>query len=75
MKSTIGLLVCLSLFASCKSTPAEPEGFKVKRINHDHDHSRYCGHFLRGTTWYYAPQHRHSAKCPHTLEKGVWIYE
>lgn len=74
MKSIIGLLVCASLFASCKSTPSEPEGFKVERIKHDHDHTRYCGHFLRNDTWYYAPQHRHKEGCPHTLENGVWTY-
>jgi len=73
MKSIIGLLACVSLFASCNSAPPEPDGFEVEVFTKDHVHSRYCGHYRLNDVWYYAPSHRHSSSCRHTLENGVWV--
>ena len=73
MKSILSILVSVSLFSACWSSPPKPDGFLVESIKETHSHTRYCGHYRLGDTWYYAPNHRHTGVCRHALEAGVWI--
>jgi hypothetical protein len=72
MKRASLFLAALALSAACSSNPPVPEGAAVL-IKQSHYHTRYCGHYLFGTQWYYLPQHRHGVDCDHELVDGIWI--
>lgn len=65
------LLAAVLASAACKSAPPIPEGAAVL-IKQNHFHTRYCGHYLFGTQWYFIPQHRHGVDCGHELIDGIW---
>ncbi len=62
-------------FTSCLSSPPPvPDGIEV-RINPDHQHSRYCGHYAFGESWYYVRQHKHATNCGHVFDakRRAWV--
>ena len=66
------LLLALALaVCGCNSTPVMPEGAAV-RIKSGHYHTKFCGHYLFGTQWYYIPQHKHGVDCGHELVDDTW---
>jgi hypothetical protein len=66
------LLVALALaLCGCKTAPVLPEGAAV-RIKDGHYHTKFCGHYLFGTQWYYVAQHRHGVDCGHEHVDGTW---
>lgn len=70
------LLSLLCLFAvACKSSPeikvTHPEGHAV-RILPEHQHSRFCGHYVFHGQWYFLPTHRHGVDCGHEQVDGLW---
>lgn len=72
MKRASLLLAALALSTACSSNPPVPEGAAVL-IKQSHYHTRYCGHYLFGTQWYFIPQHRHGVGCDHELVDGIWV--
>ncbi len=73
MRPAILFLVLLPLAAACRGPQGalRPDGAEVI-ISSTHRHSRYCGHFLAGTRWFYVPQHRHGVDCGHEVVDGNW---
>ena len=66
------LLAALVAFAACKGGPPPvPEG-AAGLIKQSHFHTRYCGHYLFGTQWYFIEKHRHGVDCDHELIDGIW---
>lgn len=71
MKRALLTLLVLPFAAACGGNPARPEGAAVI-IKESHFHTRYCGHYLYGTQWYFLAQHRHGVDCGHEQIDGVW---
>ena len=81
MKRTVLSLVLLLTVttSACKSAGreqrhADHQGQQVI-IHKDHDHSKFCGHYMAANKWFYSARHRHGISCGHVLEAGVWILE
>jgi len=69
---TLVALLALGLAASaCKSHPPIPEGAAVL-IKPGHYHTKYCGHYVFGTQWYFIAQHKHGVDCGHELVGDNW---
>ena len=72
MKKALVVLAGLLSFSACSSSPARPEGAAVI-IKQGHFHTRYCGHYRFGDTWYFIEKHRHGVDCDHEQVDGEWI--
>lgn len=71
----VTLIVALCGLSACKShPPVLPEGAAV-RIKDSHYHTKFCGHYLFGTQWYYVAQHKHGVDCGHEHIDGNWTLE
>jgi hypothetical protein len=72
MRTLLVAIVALGSLAACKShQPVHPEGAAV-RIKTDHYHTKFCGHYVFGTQWYYLSQHKHGVDCGHELVGDNW---
>jgi hypothetical protein len=73
MKRLLGLaLIGLSSLAvGCGSPHVRPDGVEVA-IRRDHNHSKYCGHYRYGLSWYYVRGHKHGMHCGHEFVQGYW---
>ena len=74
MKRALPILSLLLAAASCRTPDPvffQPPGAEVI-VSSDHRHSRYCGHYLYGTRWFYLAKHRHGVDCGHKLVDGAW---
>ena len=72
MRTLLLLLVALCGLSACETPqPVKPEGAAV-RIKDTHYHTKFCGHYVFGTQWYYVPMHKHGVDCGHEQIDGNW---
>jgi hypothetical protein len=71
---TLPFVLGLSLLAGCASPEPVPDGIEVV-ILRGHIHSRYCGHYVHGHSWYYLRDHKHAVNCGHEYVGGAWQLE